>query len=313
VAPDTSSTAAPLTAVALDAGADVAIVADDVAALDTADVPDVSDTLDTADTSTDTADAATALVAADDVEALDTSDVEALPDAAVAETPDTAVADVPAIADVPAALDVPAVAALDAQVGADAASAGGVDLRFIPPELLACPTGMAKLSKKMKYDVGGQKQDGFETYCIDRREFPGAGMPRTGVGLYAAKGACERKGGRLCTGAEWRRGCGGTYPYGSTFDESRCNTMTLDGTSREVVATGSFGRCRSGSGLSDMVGNVAEWTADGMVRGGDAYKTGQEATCGFARRRAPDSGSPHVGFRCCADPVLGDAPAEESP
>ncbi len=316
--PDAASATGGLTAMVLDAGADAGLdtpVAD-VSATDVAsDVPDVTG----ADTTTEVADVTDVASAVPDGLDANSTDVAspALVDDVAAAAELASGQDVTA-PDVVAIPDVPVLAAEDANVSTSAGSdavvpTGGVDLRFIPPELLACPTGMAKLSKKMKYDVGGQKQDGFETYCIDRREYPGAGMPRTGVGLYAAKGACERKGGRLCTGAEWRRGCGGTYPYGSTFDESRCNTMTLDGTSREVAATGSFGRCRSGSGLADMVGNVAEWTADGMVRGGDAYKTGQDATCGFARRRAPDSGSPHVGFRCCAEPVLGDAPAEESP
>ena len=67
------------------------------------------------------------------------------------------------------------------------------------------------------------------------------------------------------------------------------------------------GRCRSGAGLLDMIGNVAEYTADGMVRGGDATSNGQTAGCGLSRKAPAEGGTKLVGFRCCAAPTLGEA------
>lgn len=174
---------------------------------------------------------------------------------------------------------------------------------FVPkdPDALRCPDGMAKLKKKVQVTLGsGQKADDWEVTCIDRYEYPGAGaVPRTGIDLGGARAACAAKGKRLCTRTEWRRACGGTYPYGKDYDPERCNTAGADGAPHALIAAGAKGKCMSPSGAFDMVGNVAEWTSDGMVNGGTSLKNGDDATCGSSSRRA--GGAPHVGFRCCAD------------
>jgi len=180
---------------------------------------------------------------------------------------------------------------------------GVVPAVFTPkdPAALRCPDGMAKLKKKVQVTLAdGAKAEDWDVTCIDRFEFPGAGaVPRTGIDLAGARAACAAKGKRLCTRSEWRRACGGTYPYGKEYDAERCNTAGADGTPRGLVAAGSKGKCMSPSGAFDMVGNVAEWTSDGTVNGGTSLKNGEDATCGSGSRRA--GGAPHVGFRCCAD------------
>ncbi|MFT7623310.1 MAG: hypothetical protein ACI9WU_002493, partial [Myxococcota bacterium] len=204
--------------------------------------------------------------------------------------------------------------------GGDAAATDGasdvpvVD-RSIPPSEYKCPTGMARVHRRKKIKEDGKSITHYQVFCVDRREYPGYGKPRTEVSFYGAKQACARKGKRLCGGSEWRTSCGGRkYPYGKTYDSIMCNTMSMAGEERPVVASGYYRRCRSAWGVFDLVGNVGEWTADGNVRGGDSYRTADLATCGFSRRRSPGSKSRLVGFRCCADADLREkeqAPSSE--
>jgi hypothetical protein len=169
------------------------------------------------------------------------------------------------------------------------------------PDKLKCPDGMLRLKRKVQVEApGGQKLDSWEVACIDRFEYPGAGAsPSVGLDISGARAACAGRGKRLCTRSEWRRACGGTYPYGKEYDPERCNTAGVDGTPKPIAAAGSKKGCMSPSGAFDMVGNVAEWTSDGFINGGTSLRNSDDATCGSASRRA--GGAPHVGFRCCAD------------
>ncbi len=168
------------------------------------------------------------------------------------------------------------------------------------PNTVKCPAGMIKLRKKIQVDgADGAKVDAWEVACIDAFEYPGAGAtPSTGLDQNSARAACVARGKRLCTRSEWRRACGGTYPYGKEFDAEKCNTAGADGTPKGIAAAGSKRGCMSPSGAFDMVGNVAEWTSDGFVNGGSS-KNADDATCGTGSRRV--GGASHVGFRCCAD------------
>lgn len=184
------------------------------------------------------------------------------------------------------------------------------------PETLRCPAGMTLVTRR-GFPAGGKKRGalvgpGVEAaragaaYCIDTYEYPGRGQPpRTGVNFEAARGLCIARGRRLCTDAEWRRGCagrkGGAWPYGGAFDPAKCNTEDGDGEERAVAPAGSFRRCKSIRGVYDMSGNVAEWTADQTVRGGDFASSEDDAACGGGGKRSPSSSRPSIGFRCCAD------------
>jgi serine/threonine protein kinase len=143
-------------------------------------------------------------------------------------------------------------------------------------------------------------------YCIDVFEFPNrkGAVPRAGVSFAAARGLCEQAGKRLCSEAEWEKACKGPgtlrWPYGATFDASACNTEDEKGDPRAVAASGSFGRCRSGHGVSDLSGNVAEWTQDGVLKGGSYASPDYAVRC--SARKGPGARSAEVGFRCCASP-----------
>ncbi|PIE18186.1 MAG: hypothetical protein CSA66_05030 [Proteobacteria bacterium] len=166
---------------------------------------------------------------------------------------------------------------------------------------LRCPGGMAKVRKSYKKTLAdGREVKDYKVHCVDRYEYPGAGqVPRTNVSLAEAKSLCAARGARLCSRVEWRRGCGAKYPYGRSYSPSACNTVGEDGMPRPVKPSGAKGNCKGMWGTFDMVGNVAEWTQDGYVNGGSAYKHGESATCFKASRRV--GGHKYVGFRCCAD------------
>ncbi|MEZ4270912.1 MAG: SUMF1/EgtB/PvdO family nonheme iron enzyme [Myxococcota bacterium] len=71
---------------------------------------------------------------------------------------------------------------------------------------------------------------------------------------------------------------------GNSFDDALCN---IGGADREPDFSGVFARCRSGFGVADMAGNVAEWTTsrwsnelpDKVVRGGSAQQAYYTARC----------------------------------
>lgn len=158
-------------------------------------------------------------------------------------------------------------------------------------DLLSCPQGMVKIV------IDPNAQEGTDpskvAYCIDAYEYPGKGKkPKTGVSSSSARALCKEVGKRLCTAEEFMRACGETYPYGEEFDPDACNV------SGKIVETGSFSGCKTKEGVYDLVGNASEWTADGLIRGGDATQ-GKGATCSSKTKRFLPG--PTNGFRCCTE------------
>jgi serine/threonine protein kinase len=143
-------------------------------------------------------------------------------------------------------------------------------------------------------------------FCVDVYEYPGGNtLPRTNVGFAEAAHICAQRGERLCSDGEWERACRGknnaSYPYGATFDATRCNTR---GNSGALAPTGTFASCKSASGAYDMSGNVAEWVASGGQKGGAAQNGAKESRCSATAKNVGKDGSAFVGFRCCADPAV---------
>jgi hypothetical protein len=182
-------------------------------------------------------------------------------------------------------------------------------------EKTSCPGGtiLVTTAPFPKGSVKGRDVTGAEgvalarsgkAFCVDAYEYPGSGRPpKTSVTFEAAGGLCKAAGKRLCADSEWQRACrgGGDFPYGKTFDATRCNTEDAEGEARSITESGKFGKCRSAIGALDMSGNVAEWTADQTVRGGDYTSADEDAACSAGGKRAAGSARPTIGFRCCAD------------
>ncbi len=142
-------------------------------------------------------------------------------------------------------------------------------------------------------------------------------LPWASVSRQEAADACTRAGGRLCSTAEWIKACQGQsnliYPYGNTFDPSKCNGRAYDLTKDEVLTTDKPSICVSNWGgagtILNMSGNLKEWAkASGTsyeLKGG-AYDTpsipgaGAGLSCTY-QLPAPTTTLrlPTLGFRCC--------------
>jgi formylglycine-generating enzyme required for sulfatase activity len=142
---------------------------------------------------------------------------------------------------------------------------------------------------------------------------------------------CKWAGKRLCgkigpgdladvfatdaTRSQWFRACAGpsgssAYPYGDTYDPTRCNGV--DNVPPQAREVRTYTSCQGFvPGLFDMSGNVYEWidvcdVATGpddscRTAGGAFNSPSYELACGYRAVIPRNSAIPNVGFRCCAD------------
>lgn len=207
---------------------------------------------------------------------------------------------------------------------ATAAGAAGTKVAAMPTKPKGCPRGM-KMIPAGSFIFGTQTSDpmrnfgenaaaktNLPSYCIDYYEYPNGARqpPATGVTWNQAKRACERRGKRLCSEAEWERACKGSrnrFTYGNTYAPGVCNTA--NGAGQGVQPAAAFPKCRSPHNVLAMSGNAEEWTADSFrpgapsktVKGGAADRPDWASRCSARRGLAARSTKATLGFRCCAD------------
>jgi hypothetical protein len=158
-------------------------------------------------------------------------------------------------------------------------------------------------------------------------------MPVTWVDWCDAFAYCAWAGRRLCgkigggsnltdnfndpTQSQWMHACVGTsntaYPYGNTFDPTRCNGPLSNFFG--PVPVGQESTCVGGyAGLFDMSGNVWEWedscsastgATDECRERGSSYVSTRDDSSGIFLRCDANNNNPRqssdssVGFRCC--------------
>lgn len=158
--------------------------------------------------------------------------------------------------------------------------------------------------------------------------------PQAHITRNQAQAACEQSSKRLCTDEEWMTACSGggerNYPATKHHEEGACNDSAtsplykLFGASISVARlgpmelnnpkinqlgglakTGSFSKCKTPTGIYDMVGNLHEWTSHprGSFRGGyyRDVKLHGPGCLYVTKGHSANYRDYSIGFRCCSD------------
>jgi len=210
------------------------------------------------------------------------------------------------------------------------------------PAAKRCPSEMALVGETCvdKYEASLVEvlDDGdeiaFSPYEVPKKHHvravsrPGV-VPQAYTSMFEARRACQASGKRLCRGREWKAACRGPdntrYPYGpsrvagacvdthrvSPINKifggghfgSRMNDPRLNQLEGTVAPTGTATACTNHYGVHDMVGNLHEWTDDGIFRGGYYLDTeiNGEGCEYVTTAHIPSYHDYSTGFRCCAD------------
>ena len=156
-------------------------------------------------------------------------------------------------------------------------------------------------------------------FCMDKHEFTESGetLPANHRSWRDGDRTCRKLGKRMCMESEYNFACEGEnmqpYPYGFVRDATACNADRDDvvspaGTLRDLRApSGSYERCNSPFGVSDLAGNLEEFvTIDRTTPARPAMKGSYwQPGRNFCRaaQTAHDMyyNGTETGFRCCSD------------
>ncbi len=114
----------------------------------------------------------------------------------------------------------------------------------------------------------GRWTDGGEHYALSIQLPVSTGVPNPNaparyITWFQANAACRLAGKRLPTGDEWLMAAQGTPDPGSSpGTDGACRTAMGGRNGTDAREAGQSSICRSRWGAHDMIGNLAEWTAD---------------------------------------------------
>ena len=143
------------------------------------------------------------------------------------------------------------------------------------------------------------------TGCIDQYEYPNKEktQPIHSIDLSEAMNICLTEGKHLCTEIEWSKTCSGQntrrWSYGNEYDSKRCHHASQQYEGGALPA-GHFSDCQTPDGVFDMTGNLWEWNASGVLRGGNWNFSEGLGQCRSMARPAPHIHNDEIGLRCCA-------------
>jgi formylglycine-generating enzyme required for sulfatase activity len=124
------------------------------------------------------------------------------------------------------------------------------------------------------------------------------------VSRFDASRYCNWIGARLPSQLEWEKAARGTqgnlYPWGNEFDQNCANTRSSH--IKHTTPVNFYEGCASPYGVTDMSGNVWEWTEStetrgAALRGGSYASSPLNARCSFKNSFLPDGKSTAIGFR----------------
>lgn len=139
--------------------------------------------------------------------------------------------------------------------------------------------------------------------------------PMNCIDAHAARSFCHWIGGRLPTSDEWMhaaiRGKTQIFPWGNelptptlaNYREAWATKANSFESAEGTFPVGSFSPAGdSPDGLQDMVGNLSEWTSEGLLKGGSFCSPASSLTVFHTSEQdCPRSLEASAGFRCIID------------